>query len=98
VTGASLTTHWVFPKIEMFGRGMDGKWLRLADNAKAEPRPMNLWKSTILNLKRAGFEYIVTPIDGTVGNGTLGKVLFERGSEWGVVRMAGIGNVWLLKL
>ena len=99
VTGARLTTHWVFPQVEMFGKGMDGKWLQLAGNAKSQPRPdVNMWKATILNLKRAGFEYIVTPVDATLGNGSLGKYLSEHGSEWGIIDMAGVGNIRLLKL
>jgi 4-amino-4-deoxy-L-arabinose transferase-like glycosyltransferase len=98
VTGARLTTHWVFSRIEMFGKRMDGKWIPLASNADVSQRlGVDMRKLTILNLKRAGFEYIVTAV-GDKGNAGLGKYLTEHAAEWGIIDMGGVGTVRLLKL
>jgi hypothetical protein len=99
VTGASLTTHWLYPQIEMYGKGLDGRWIPLTKYAKAEPRQGDdLRKAAVLDLKRAGFEYIVTPVSGTSGNGPLGKYLFDHASEWGIVEVGGFDIVRLFKL
>jgi hypothetical protein len=83
----------------MFGKGVDGKWLLLADAATSQPRPdEDLRKATIRNLKQAGFEYIVTPVDGATGNGPLGKYLFDHAAEWGIIDIAGVDTIRLLKL
>ena len=71
VSGANLTSHWVYPRLDIYGRGVDGKWSLLADNAKSEPRPKeDLLKGALLDLKRNGFGYILAPKTG--GNGDLG--------------------------
>jgi 4-amino-4-deoxy-L-arabinose transferase-like glycosyltransferase len=99
VSGASLTTHWLFPQLEMYGKGLDGRWIPLTKYAKAEPRRGDdLRKQTVVDLKRAGFEYIVTPVSGASGNGPLGKYLFEHASEWGIVDVGSFDTVRLLKL
>src|SRR5204862_7551047 len=73
-SGASLTSHWVYPRLDIYGRGVDGKWSLLADNAKSEPRPKeDLLKGALLDLKRNGFGYILAPKTG--GNGDLGNYL-----------------------
>jgi len=99
VNGASLTTHWLFPQLEMYGKGLDGRWIPLTKYAKAERRGHDdLRKASILDLKRSGFDYIVTPVSGATGNGPLGKYLLEHASEWGIVDVGSFDTVHLFRL
>jgi hypothetical protein len=63
-----------------------------------ELRPLeNLARAAVLDLKRAGFEYIFTPVAGG-GNGPLGKYIYEHASDFGVVDIGGVETFRLLKL
>jgi len=98
VSGASITTHWKIPPTEIFGKGIDGKWVKIENTVKMELRPMeNLRRAAILDLKRAGFEYIVTPVEPTA-EGTLGKYIFEHAQDFGIVDITGVGPIRLFKL
>src|SRR4029078_11670151 len=98
VNGAALTSHWVYPRLDIYGRGVDGKWALLADNATSEPPPKeDLLKAALLDLKRNGFGYILAPRTG--GNGDLGKYLINRAaSGYGMIDMGGVHEIRLLRL
>jgi hypothetical protein len=98
VSGANLASHWTFPGLEVYGRSVDGKWLLLANSTVSEPRAKeDLLKSAILDLKRAGFGYILAPTK-TGGNGPLGKYLVEHAASAGVIDLAGVLDIRLLRL
>ena len=97
VSGAGLTTHWTPPRLEIYGKDVDGKWRLLASDPGAKPRPKeDLLKAAILDLKRAGFGYILAPTTG--GNGLLGKYLIARAAPIGMIDMTGVHDIRLLRL
>ena len=96
VSGVSLSTHLADPRIEIFGRKEDGRWTLLSNDPKAERRPKeNLRREAIRSLKRAGIAYIVTPVDGPLGNAPLGKHLLTHAKEYGIVE---IGHYEMVRL
>jgi len=85
VSGVSLSTHRSGPKVEIFGKPPDGRWRLLAKDIKMEQRPAeNLRRATTRNVKRAGIDYILAPVEGTLGNADLGRDLVLHSREYGI--------------
>jgi hypothetical protein len=96
VNGVSLSTHLADPQLEIFGKTQDGSWTLLSNHATAERRPQqNLRLETIRSLKRAGIAYILTPVEGSIGNADLGNDLLIHAKEYGIVE---VGRVDMLRL
>jgi hypothetical protein len=84
------------PQIEVFGKTPDGRWILLANEVIAEKRPKDdLRRETTRSLKRAGIDYIVTPVVGLHGNAPLGKDLQDHAREYGIIE---IGRFETLRL
>jgi hypothetical protein len=98
-SGVSLATHWPHPQIEIFGKTADGRWTLLSDKVTAEPRPKeNLRRETIRSLRRAGIDYILTPVEGDLGNVPLGKDLLMHSKEYGIVEIDRYEGVRVFRL
>ncbi len=71
----SLSMHWEMPGLEVYAKSPDGKWRKLGAHWTHEARRKeNERRAAMRQVKKAGIDYIVTPVGGTLGAAQLGAI------------------------
>jgi hypothetical protein len=89
INSAAISSFWGTPGIQIFGMGADGRWRLLATEMKQETRPKeSLRRAAMRPVRQAGIDYLVTPVEGTLGGAWLGKDLQDHAEEYGIREVA----------
>ncbi len=83
-------------RIEIFGQRPDGRWAQFPSPRNVRPA-INLRRSAVKMVRRAGMRYILTPAGGG-GGGPIGLSMVNQPGDWGVEIVAQQDNVYLFKI
>lgn len=99
VSGAAISGHWEIPGVEVFGMDAQGKWRLLSNRMTKETLPKeNLRRAAVRQLKRAGIDYMVTPVGEGAGPEWLGRDLRDHAAEYGITEVGSFGVMRLYKV
>jgi hypothetical protein len=84
------------PTIAISGQKADGGWVRFPAPRTARPA-LNLQRSAVKMVRRAGLKYILTPT-GKGGGGPIGVAMVNHLSDWGVEIAGQVDSVYLLRI
>ncbi len=98
VNGVAISGHWEIPGVEVFGMDSGRKWRLLSGQMTRATLPkLNVRRAAMREVKKAGIDYIVTPVAGTTGGEWLGKDLEDHATEYGITEVGKFGVMRLYK-
>jgi hypothetical protein len=84
--------------LEIYGKDFIGRWRLLSANPAVVQRPPeDLRFQATFNVRRAGYEYLLVPIDPG-GNGPLGNTLVAEAPQWGIAVAGRAGSNVLFRI